>query len=113
MGTILIVLAISLAGKGHRVVSAKIRRSGNFLKAGVFARVRHPLYLGSILFYAALTAATASLACLVILVPIFAFYNKIAVFEENLLLEKYGREYERYRLSVPRWRLRLRPAAFD
>jgi len=113
IGTILIALAIFLALKGHRVVSVEIRRRGILLKTGAFARVRHPLYLGSLLFYTALVVLTASIVGLAILMAIFAFYNKIASFEETLLLEKHGPEYERYRLSVPRWRPRFRPAVFD
>jgi len=109
-GGILFLAAVAMVREGHRVLSEKIRRDGSLVKTGVFARVRHPLYLGTLLFYAALAASTASLASLGVLAVIFGFYDRIAAYEEDVLLKKYGKEYESYRRNVRRWRPRLSPA---
>jgi len=105
-GTILF-LAVALASKGHVVISEEILQRGRLVKDGVFARVRHPLYLAVLLFYVALVVSTVSLISLVVLVAIFIFYNIIAAYEEDFLLRKHGQEYEEYRQRVPRWFPRL------
>ncbi|MBN1938141.1 MAG: isoprenylcysteine carboxylmethyltransferase family protein [Candidatus Aminicenantes bacterium] len=112
-GGLLLILGLVSSGKGHRVLSNEIRQSGCLLKDGIFARVRHPLYLGSMLFYAGLTAMTASILSLAGLIPIFLFYNRIAAYEEGLLARRFAREYADYRKRVPRWRPLIRPAVFD
>jgi protein-S-isoprenylcysteine O-methyltransferase Ste14 len=111
-GTMLF-FAVVLAGKGHAVISEENLRQGRLVKDGVFARVRHPLYLAALLFYLALAVATVSLASLAVLAATFVFYNIIAAYEEDFLLRKHGREYGEYSRKVRRWVPRLRPAVFD
>ena len=70
---------------------------------GVFSRVRHPIYLGIILFYIGLFLATFSLLSLAFLVIIFLFYNYITSFEEKQLEQKIGKEYTKYKEKTPKW----------
>jgi len=111
-GGILILESVAFMCEAHGILQKKIRGGTSVVKDGVFARVRHPLYFGMLLFYSALVVSTASLAGLGLLIAIFIFYDRIAAFEENLLIKRFGREYEEYRRNVPRWRPRLRPAVF-
>lgn len=104
------LLAVYLVGTGHRVISGDSSEDRGLLKEGAFARLRHPLYGGSLLFYLSLCLTTLSLAALAVWCLISVFYNIIAGYEEKLLLEKYGDEYRRYQQNVPRWLPRLRPA---
>jgi protein-S-isoprenylcysteine O-methyltransferase Ste14 len=104
-----LLLAIYLIEKGHRVISDDSFSDKGLLKVGAFARLRHPLYGGSLLFYLSLFLATLSLAALAVWCLMAVFYNVIAGYEERLLLEKYGDEYRRYQQKVPRWVPRLRP----
>ncbi len=99
---ILVIVAGFLAEDGHRVVSHE-KRPDHVVSDGVFRRVRHPLYLASLLFFAGLTVVTASLAALVVWVGIFIFYNYIAGYEEKLLEAKFGSAYIAYKQKTGKW----------
>jgi protein-S-isoprenylcysteine O-methyltransferase Ste14 len=107
---IVFALAITLVQTGHRVISDPSFGDKGLVKEGAFARLRHPLYGGSFLFYLSFVMSTLSLAAFAVWCVIIIFYNIIAAYEERLLLEKYGDEYREYQQQVPRWFLRLRPA---
>jgi protein-S-isoprenylcysteine O-methyltransferase Ste14 len=77
---------------------------------GAFRYVRHPLYLGSVLFYVGVAASTASLAALALTALIFAFYDSIAAWEERWLEARYGEAYRAYRSRTGRWWPRRRGA---
>ncbi len=63
--------------------------------------VRHPIYLGAILFYSGLLVLTLSIIAVAIWILIIAFYYFISKHEEKLLLEKFGKDYEEYKKEVP------------
>jgi protein-S-isoprenylcysteine O-methyltransferase Ste14 len=104
------VVAILLIRNGHRVISDESSRGGQLVMDGAFARLRHPLYAGSLLVYWSLFLGSLSLISLVAFGGIFLFYNVIAAYEENQLGQKYGQDYWEYRQRVPKWIPRLRPA---
>jgi protein-S-isoprenylcysteine O-methyltransferase Ste14 len=105
--------ALALAQKAHVVVSDEVLREGRLVREGPFARVRHPLYLAAILFYASLVIPTLSLASAALLGAIAAFYEAIATYEERYLIRKHGDAYRAYMRKVPKWVPRPRAAAFD
>ncbi len=70
---------------------------------GVFGRVRHPMYLGTVLFYFGLAVLTLSLLSLAFCLLIFLLYNRLADYEERLLDERFGDEYTEYRTKVRKW----------
>lgn len=113
LAALIFVLAGYLAQTGHRVISDPSFRGKRLKKDEAFARLRHPLYAGSILFYLSLMVSTMSLAATAICCAIVVFYNIIAAYEERLLVEKFGDEYCAYQRKVPRWVPRLRPARFN
>ncbi len=104
----LLILVLALAGafflvkSGHVVISHGRPPSG-LVTSGAFGYVRHPLYLGCLLFYFGLAAATASLFSLAFLVGIFLFYNFIAGYEEKLLEAKFGESYRTYKQQTGKW----------
>jgi protein-S-isoprenylcysteine O-methyltransferase Ste14 len=65
--------------------------------------VRHPLYLGSVLFYLGVAFSTASLAALGLTGVIFAFYEHIATYEERWLEARYSEAYGAYRSRTGKW----------
>ena len=79
--------------------------SGSFgLKTqGVFSKVRHPMYLGTALFFLALALATISLVSVLIFFLIILGYNHIANYEEERLIERFGEDYVEYRKRVGKW----------
>jgi protein-S-isoprenylcysteine O-methyltransferase Ste14 len=107
------ILAVYLIRAAHDVISDESFRDRRLIRTGVFARLRHPLYGGSLLFYLSLVFTTSSLLSLAALGGIFVFYDFIASYEETLLEREYGTEYQDYRKRVPKWLPRLKKARFD
>jgi protein-S-isoprenylcysteine O-methyltransferase Ste14 len=92
-----------LAKTSHDIIFKEIRKEPCVLTRGVFGRVRHPLYLAAILFYLGMLLFTFSIIAGIVVIVIIIFYNYIARYEEKLLIEKFGPEYEEYMKRVPRW----------
>lgn len=99
---LLMVTAVYLVRSGHVVVNHEQRSSG-IVSTGAFGYVRHPLYLGSILFYLGLAVATASLVSLALVMVIFILYNHIAGYEEKLLEERFDGAYRGYKKRTGKW----------
>ena len=97
-----LITALYLFMSGHVVTSHEHRPEG-ILSTGAFRYVRHPLYLGSILFYLGLAISTASLFSLTMVVVIFFFYNHIASYEEKLLEDRFPDEYRNYKIRTGKW----------
>jgi protein-S-isoprenylcysteine O-methyltransferase Ste14 len=70
---------------------------------GIFARVRHPMYLGYILAYLGGIVGTMSLLSIIPWLLIIHLYNKIANYEEQKLEQKFGKKYLKYKRKVPKW----------
>ena len=97
-----LIAAVYLIRSGHDVVNHGQRPAG-VVSTGAYQYVRHPLYLGSIMFYLGLAVSTASLFSLVLVVLIFIFYNFIASYEEKLLEDRFHEEYRNYRKRTGKW----------
>jgi protein-S-isoprenylcysteine O-methyltransferase Ste14 len=97
-----LVTAVYLFKSAHVVVNHE-HRPTSVVSTGAFQYVRHPLYLGCILFYLGLSAATISLSSLALLVVIFIFYNYLASYEEKLLEIRFGEEYKTYMKRTGKW----------
>jgi protein-S-isoprenylcysteine O-methyltransferase Ste14 len=95
--------AYYLARKGLKVVFGEEREKPVVIREGVFNIVRHPIYLGAILIYVGLFTLTFSLLSLIVLFIILFFYHFIARYEEKLLLQQFGKDYEKYKKEVPMW----------
>lgn len=108
---LVMALAVYFVQGGHRATSHGPGPAPTLIDDGAFARLRHPLYAGSILFYLALVFSTLSLAALAVWIGLFVFYNIIASYEERWLIVAIGAPYEDYRGRVPKWIPRLRGTA--
>jgi protein-S-isoprenylcysteine O-methyltransferase Ste14 len=78
-------------------------RSEGVVSSGAFRYVRHPLYLGSVLFYLGLAFSTGSLGALLLAGLIFGFYDHIARYEERWLEARYHEAYRTYRRRTGKW----------
>ena len=111
-------LGIVLAAAGYFIRAVAMRTLGEFFTAtlrmrekhrvvseGIYQRIRHPGYTGTILFFVGSGIATANfITTLLILALIFpVFMRRIAV-EERMLTEQLGEEYSAYRAKT-RWKL--------
>ncbi len=70
---------------------------------GVYALVRHPMYLGVLLVYLGLAVATLSVASLALWPTFFYAYDMFAAYEERELVEALRGEYLGYMGRVRRW----------
>ena len=100
--------AIYLALKAHRIIFEEFRDPPRVIHTSVFSMVRHPLYLSVLLVYAGLFFTTFSLFSLAVFVVIFLFYDFIARFEEQKLVEAFGEAYRSYMKTTPKWFPRFR-----
>ncbi len=82
----------------------RIREKHRVVSEGIYRRVRHPGYLGTILFFVGSGIATANfITTLLILAAIFpTFVRRIAV-EERMLTDQLGEEYSDYKAKT--WKL--------
>ncbi|MBU0491611.1 MAG: isoprenylcysteine carboxylmethyltransferase family protein [Chloroflexi bacterium] len=102
VGLVLIVLPIlALRGKGNPEQGEDFTRTTIIVDSGIYAVVRHPLYLGwSLMYVAVLLFGQHWLIVVIGAVGIVCMYL-ISKQEEQDLVEKFGDAYERYRESVP------------
>ncbi len=99
---LILATAVYCISAGHGVVNHEQRPQG-VVSTGAFRYVRHPLYLGSMMFYLGLAVSTASLISLVMVVVIFIFYDHIADYEEKLLEDRFQAEYRNYKKRTGKW----------
>ena len=71
-------------------------------KDGPYAIVRHPQYLGGILFTISITLWTQVWLSLVLSIIIIILTYQWTYSEDKNLIEKFGKDYERYKENVPR-----------
>jgi protein-S-isoprenylcysteine O-methyltransferase Ste14 len=81
---------------------------------GLYRHLRNPMYVAvaaTIIGQAALLGRPALLLyALLFMVAVATF---VRVYEEPVLTERFGSEYEAYRAAVPAWRPRLHPWSRD
>jgi len=103
-GTILsICLGVYLASKSHKTVLEQVHDPPKLVDSGVYAWVRHPLYLGILLFCLAFLFISFSLVSTGIWIAFFIFYDRMATYEEKSLIEILGDEYTVYQKRVSKW----------
>jgi protein-S-isoprenylcysteine O-methyltransferase Ste14 len=96
---------------GVSIVGAETRTTGrvggtSLITSGPFSYVRNPLYLGNMLLYAGVGVMSMALFPWLLVIAIVWFYIQyylIVTKEEEYLLERFGSEYEEYRLNVRRF----------
>jgi protein-S-isoprenylcysteine O-methyltransferase Ste14 len=79
-----------------------------FITSGVYAWVRHPMYLGSLLVLLVFFFATLSLLSLLVWVGLFVFCDRMATYEERDLYGILGEQYLNYQKQVPKWLMHIR-----
>jgi len=107
LGILSFALGIYLVAQSEAAVFGRtlVGRIGEpkFITTGVYAWVRHPMYLGSLLVLLGLFVATLSLLSLLVWVGLFAFFDRMATYEERDLCRVLGEQYLNYQRQVPKW----------
>ena len=99
-GLIIRWIAILQLGKSF-TVDVAITDKAQLKTDGIYARVRHPSYLGILMIVIGFSAAMSSLySFLVLVIPVFlAILYRISI-EEELLTREYGSDYIEYRKTT-------------
>jgi len=99
-----------MARGGMKAVFGNERDKPGVIDTGVFRIVRHPIYLGAILFYLGASLITMSIASALFILVIIGFYIIIGRYEERILTEDFGQDYLEYKkktgMLIPRLRLK-------
>ena len=103
---VLAMTAITLFTKAHIVVRERIRPV-RVISTGIFKYIRHPLYLSSLLLYLGMVVFSLSIISFGLWVVIFLFYNYIAGYEEQIMADKFGAEYQDYKRKTGKWMIKL------
>jgi protein-S-isoprenylcysteine O-methyltransferase Ste14 len=91
-----------LPRRGEAPPGGGVTQTTAVVTTGVYAVIRHPLYLGWMLVYIALVlCAQHWLVAMIAIVGIASVYL-ICVQEDRRLLVRFGEKYARYEASVPR-----------
>ena len=85
----------------HRLIFKETEKEVGMVNNGIFQIVRHPMYFGSILLFFSFVILSNSILAFSIWIIICFFYYFIARYEEKLLVNKYGYDYEEYQKKVP------------
>jgi len=110
LGGLFILLGVLLTRSGFRT----LRNAGTevnptkptttLVVSGPYQVTRNPLYLSLTLFYAGISLlANAFMALLLLPVVLFIINRGVIDREERYLERKFGDEYLRYKMRVPRW----------
>jgi len=97
----IIALGSFLIARAHRQLFKD--KPADLVTTGIFAHVRHPMYLGIILTYLGWIIATFSLLTFIPWILTLILYVKMANYEEKQLEERFGEKYEEYKRKVPKW----------
>lgn len=76
---------------------------GTLLCEGIYARVRHPRYVGVMLGGFGIALASNYLAAYVTMIALLPVAYALTVIEEQELLQRFGDDYLEYRARVPRF----------
>jgi len=101
-------------GESIRMYSLKYARSitrtrshktgGRLIQEGPFRFTRNPIYIGNLFIGSGLTLLSGLPGALPVFICLFLIqYIPIVRFEESVLEQKYGAEYQEYKQNIPRW----------
>jgi protein-S-isoprenylcysteine O-methyltransferase Ste14 len=96
-------LSFYLVAKSHKAVLEQTQNPPKLVDSGVYAWVRHPMYLGILLFCLAFLFVAVSLLSIAIWFAFFVFYDRMATYEEKSLVNILGEEYVAYQKRVSKW----------
>jgi protein-S-isoprenylcysteine O-methyltransferase Ste14 len=103
VAVLLFVAAARAMGANWSVV-ARMREGHELVTGGVFARLRHPIYVAMAAFLIAMAIAFGHLSHLIVAAPLFALGTWIRVREEEKLLRaEFGAAYDDYAARVKRF----------
>jgi protein-S-isoprenylcysteine O-methyltransferase Ste14 len=89
-------LSFYLISKSHKAVLEQVQDPPKLIESGVYSWVRHPMYLGILLFCLSFLFICFSLVSFGLWIVFFIFYDRMATYEERSLIEKLSDAYVTY-----------------
>lgn len=99
---IFLYLSFYLVSKSYKAVLEQVQDPPKLVDSGVYAWVRHPMYLGILLFCLAFVFVRVSLVSIGIWIT-FVFYDRMTANEELSLIEILREPYMAYQKRVSKW----------
>jgi len=101
MGLFLVGIAMSTAGhlalkEQYADLWAPTKLGDDFVRTGIYSRIRHPIYSGVMIFEVGLVLYFQTWFGLALLIPTFVIIVKEASKEEEFLVKRFGEGYEQY-----------------
>ena len=103
IGYAILCISAYLAWSGLSIAFGEVRKKPSVIRKGVFGVVRHPIYLSEVLLYLGLFMLNMSLTAGVVGIGASVFLYYLSRYEEGLLLERFGEDYESYMQDVGMW----------
>ena len=100
---LLLGFGLYLIAKSHKAVFGEITDQPRLIDSSVYSWVRHPMYLGILLFCLGFFFISPSLLSFGVWLAFFILYDKMATYEEKDLIRILGEEYIAYQERVPKW----------
>jgi len=107
VGGVLIVLAFAFHGWAEKDLKQAHEQPGDIdtiVTTGIYAKIRHPLYLSLIVLNVGIALAFGVMITFVIGLLTIIHWIITSLKEEDVLLQKFPNEYTRYKQEV-RWRM--------
>jgi protein-S-isoprenylcysteine O-methyltransferase Ste14 len=98
-----LILSFYLISESHKAVFEQTPYPPKLVDSGVYGWVRHPMYLGILLFCLAFLFISVSLFSIAVLIIFVIFYDIAASFEEKSLTKILGEQYILYQKRVSKW----------
>ncbi len=103
LGILVAMVGIIVTVKASQVISVstvadmRTDRKPELITAGLYARIRHPLYLATILVFGSMALIYPFSVVIVFALSMIAYTLIGAYFEERKLVLQYGNEYSEYK----------------
>jgi protein-S-isoprenylcysteine O-methyltransferase Ste14 len=94
---------VYLTLKSHDLVFGEKATEHEVIDCGVYSWVRHPMYLGILLFCLGFFFASLSLISFLVWIAFFLMYDRMTRYEENELIRVIGSKYVAYKKIVHKW----------
>ena len=98
-----LIMGVYLVAQSHTAIFRDTSFQSHVLNLGVYSWVRHPMYLGVLLFCLGFLVASFSIASLSIWLLFFFLYDRMTAYEEDDLIRIFGDEYLEYQQLAGKW----------
>jgi protein-S-isoprenylcysteine O-methyltransferase Ste14 len=108
IGIACLILSGYLVKSSHDAIFGEAQETAGVIQKGPYKIIRHPMYLSEILLYLGLLSFSISIAGVVVWIIAVGFFYYICRYEEQLLLQRFDKDYRKYLAEVPMWIPRIR-----